>query len=57
MATTSKGKAAAVRGKDWRYRIDYEEGQQPLTTEEAARVVLPFQLTPEPTNEIPSKYT
>ena len=57
MATSSKGKQPVPMARDWRYRIDYEEGT-PLQTERALEVLkCPFHLTPEKTNEIPDEHT
>ena len=63
--TTSKGKqretsrarsVSSVRGRDWRYRVDYEENR-PLTLSEHLSVLqCPFSITPEKTHSIPPPY-
>jgi hypothetical protein len=57
MATSSKGKAPAVHGRDWRYRIDYELQRSVKTEQELGTLRCPFFLTPERTEEIPNTYT
>src|ERR1700722_11460119 len=49
---------SAVRGRDWRYRIDYQDSDGHIQTKEQLSVLkCPFRLPPEQSHEIPAEFT
>src|SRR5882757_2866453 len=48
---------APAHGRDWRYRVDYQEGKTLQTPEQLATLRCPFRLTPETIPGIPDEYT
>jgi hypothetical protein len=57
MTTISQARSlSAVRGKDWRYRLDDQELQTDQTEQQLADLKCPFACRPEMMSSVPAEY-
>jgi hypothetical protein len=57
MTTAPRARSVSeLRGRDWRYRLDQQEGHEPQSEEQLSVLRCSFMITPETSHSVPAPY-